>query len=523
MYPYTLKEFCSIYENINKDQDQESNLKSEKIYRKMDLNNIEIGDFYSFCKNLLKEISKSKNTDGWYLGTLFPPFPDFDAMFFSKEKIIILELKHKIGTQNEKSVLNKFKKQNHLLKKLKNKLSNFDEKTEILYFLYINDSSTLLEYDLGNLTYSKVDFKYLANILNSVKKPLESNPIYELTRSDFLISPLNDFQSFKNGEYYLSDEQEYCEKQILQANGKGIFGVQGVAGSGKSLIAYDLLKKLKDKNILFIFPGNLREQHYNFQTNFDYIKFVSGKNLTAELLDAYEVVIVDEAQRLYFGNSDSALEILKSWIESNYQVKQIIFFYDAHQALGPKDCGNLLNNMLNTYCKDKKRKQYLLRESIRSNPEISAFVRRLSYLKNIPKKQITPELLKKHVEIKFFNEADEAKSWIQYKQNKNYTFLIPTGSRFLQASSDKFTDLSSISITTHEFLGEEQDKIITYIDDSFFYNKKGQLRVYNRTNYYFLDNELYVNLTRAREKLAIAIIGNFDIYLAIVRVIFDCK
>ena len=135
MYPYTLKEFCSIYENINKDQDQESNLKSEKIYRKMDLNNIEIGDFYSFCKNLLKEISKSKNTDGWYLGTLFPPFPDFDAMFFSKEKIIILELKHKIGTQNEKSVLNKFKKQNHLLKKLKNKLSNFDEKTEILYFL----------------------------------------------------------------------------------------------------------------------------------------------------------------------------------------------------------------------------------------------------------------------------------------------------------------------------------------------------------------------------------------------------
>lgn len=242
MYPYTLKEFCSIYENINKDQDQESNLKSEKIYRKMDLNNIEIGDFYSFCKNLLKEISKSKNTDGWYLGTLFPPFPDFDAMFFSKEKIIILELKHKIGTQNEKSVLNKFKKQNHLLKKLKNKLSNFDEKTEILYFLYINDSSTLLEYDLGNLTYSKVDFKYLANILNSVKKPLESNPIYELTRSDFLISPLNDFQSFKNGEYYLSDEQEYCEKQILQANGKGIFGVQGVAGSGKSLIAYDLLK-----------------------------------------------------------------------------------------------------------------------------------------------------------------------------------------------------------------------------------------------------------------------------------------
>ncbi len=55
MYPYTLKEFCSIYENINKDQDQESNLKSEKIYRKMDLNNIEIGDFYSFCKNLFKK------------------------------------------------------------------------------------------------------------------------------------------------------------------------------------------------------------------------------------------------------------------------------------------------------------------------------------------------------------------------------------------------------------------------------------------------------------------------------------
>ena len=105
MYPYALKEFCSIYENINKSQDQENNLKSEKVYREMDLNNTEIDDFYRFCKNLLTEIPKSKNTDGWYLGTLFPPFPDFDAIFFSKEKIIILELKHKIGTQNEKSVL----------------------------------------------------------------------------------------------------------------------------------------------------------------------------------------------------------------------------------------------------------------------------------------------------------------------------------------------------------------------------------------------------------------------------------
>ena len=48
MYPYALKEFCSIYENINKSQDQENNLKSEKVYREMDLNNTEIDDFYRF-------------------------------------------------------------------------------------------------------------------------------------------------------------------------------------------------------------------------------------------------------------------------------------------------------------------------------------------------------------------------------------------------------------------------------------------------------------------------------------------
>nr|MDF9463051.1 hypothetical protein [Lactobacillus amylovorus] len=102
-----------------------------------------------------------------------------------------------------------------------------------------------------------------------------------------------------------------------------------------------------------------------------------------------------------------------------------------------------------------------------------------------------------------------------------YTCILPTGGKYKPASWDKFSELSSIAANSHGMLGEESNKIITYIDESYYYDNNGKLCVKNGTNYYYLDNELYVNLTRARDNLAIAVVENFDIYLAIIDVIFN--
>lgn len=525
MYPYTLDEFCSFYESLRKSDDKDKHLNSERLYRDMELKNSEMDDFFAFSQNVLKLLPTSANTDGWYLGSLLPPFPDIDSILFSKEMIIDVELKREIGTQNEQSILNKFKKHNHLINKIKDKFPDFTDNTQILYFAYIRKENRLVKFNLKNSNYSDVDFKYLVRILSNIKNPIEYNPIKKLSKDDFLISPLNDIEGFLKGEYYLTDYQETIEKKILNSNGKGIFGIKGKAGSGKSLIAYDLIKKFDNKKkILFIFPGELRDTQRDFEKHFPNLTFSSGKGLSSDKnlsLDTKDIIIIDEAQRLYYGYDDSTLNVLRKWIELNYKSKLTIFCYDSQQALGPKDCGNLIDSMFEGYSKDKKGERFELKESIRSNPEIIAFVNRLYDLSNSPKKNITPDLLKKHVEVKFFETANQAIAWMKYKINTGYTCILPTGGKYKPASWDKFSELSSIAANSHGMLGEESNKIITYIDESYYYDNNGKLCVKNGTNYYYLDNELYVNLTRARDNLAIAVVENFDIYLAIIDVIFN--
>ncbi|MDK8273185.1 DUF2075 domain-containing protein [Lactobacillus crispatus] len=528
MRPYSLSEICSIKESLDKlTKYEEENFKSELSYRAGDLNEQEVSDFCSFSKKLMSVLPQDHNSDGWFLGTILEPIPNFDAILFSKEIIVDLELKNKIGSQNEESIIKKFKKQNHLLDKVKRTFSFFNKDTEILYLAYIVEEDRLLKYNLFDRQYTAINFNELAQKVKNIKEPLMLNPIEKLSRSDFLISPLNNIQEFINGDYYLSDAQETYKKNILAAGYKGVYGIKGKAGSGKSLIAYDLVKQFNDKNkkILFIFPGKLKDKHREFESYYSNLEFSSGKNVTTDILNQKDIVIIDEAQRLYYNGENSALSILRQWIEKNYKNKMILFFYDSHQALGPKDCGTMIDSMFSAYTKDKKGKVWELPKSIRSNPAISAFVDQLFDLGHRPKKQITSELMQKRVEVRYFANAEQADPWIKSRINVGYQFIIPTGSMFNDSSSDKFANLFTLSKNTHEILGEENDNVVTYIDDSMGYDSNRKLKVETGKyrNYYFIENEFYVNLTRAKEKLSLVVVGNYDIYSAIINVIFHCN
>ncbi|WP_349516131.1 hypothetical protein [Leuconostoc suionicum] len=66
------------------------------------------------------------------------------------------------------------------------------------------------------------------------------------------------------------------------------------------------------------------------------------------------------------------------------------------------------------------------------------------------------------------------------------------------------------------------DNVVTYMDDFIEYSQKGIIESKSR-EYYYLDHEIYVNLTRARNKLALAIINNPDLYKGIMDIIYKCK
>ncbi|WWL94344.1 hypothetical protein V6R94_02250 [Pediococcus acidilactici] len=82
------------------------------------------------------------------------------------------------------------------------------------------------------------------------------------------------------------------------------------------------------------------------------------------------------------------------------------------------------------------------------------------------------------------------------------------------------------SITT-EVIGEDIDKVVVLIDENYFYkynseSKKNELKnKLEGTNHYNPVSNLYIAATRAKNKLAIAILNNKEVLEALANKIFN--
>ena len=123
------------------------------------------------------------------------------------------------------------------------------------------------------------------------------------------------------------------------------------------------------------------------------------------------------------------------------------------------------------------------------------------------------------IEVRYFKESEDSFDWIKSRIDSGFVFLVPTPSTYDKSSADEFEPLKGSRIT-HEIIGDEFKKVVTYIDTSLSYSDKGQLEG-SLKEYYTIKNEVYVNMSRAKEKLALASIANEDVYRAIMERIFD--
>lgn len=525
---FSLREYVAVinkcYEDDNINDNDEFWKKSKILNEifashKTNCKPIERKDFYKFSENLLKELPENKDVAGWFLGISFEPLPDFDAVLYTDRFFIDLELKHQLNSQSLNDIKEQFNNQNRVFRKI-------DDKKQILDLVFVAKENKLYRYVQEKNSYDdQYSFKRLGIDLKDCVSD-EKNYIAQFSRSDFLISPLNNIHEFIKNEYFLDSPQKNVKQEILKykkENNAGIFAVEGDAGTGKSLLAYDLIKTWSTEDILFIYPGKLKDKQRNLEKYFLKLRFCSGKDLNEEVLNQYQIIIVDEAQRLYH---DKTLNILKMWIEKNYRTCMIVLFFDVKQALSPKDGGQLLHNLCKTYQKDGKGKWRELKAVKRSNSTISYFVKNLFDLGKKSPKWITTLNYKDNIDVKLFSNTKDSLNWIETKIKEGYIFLLPTKDRYSNSLFDEYDALDKHSENTHHMLGEENSKIITVIDRSLKYTNDGKLtenRAFSSKYYYYMANETYVNMTRAKDNLAIAIIDNFDVYKAIVEIIFGEK
>jgi len=170
-----------------------------------------------------------------------------------------------------------------------------------------------------------------------------------------------------NIEFTMIDDQKVIYEDAIRMaidtvadNDKNVFVIQGGPGTGKSVLAINLLVELTGRNMVcnYITKNSApREVFYNKlkgKFNQNYIKnlFKGSGNYIDTEKDTFDVLIVDEAHRL---NEKSGLF---SNLGEN-QVKEIInsskfsiFFIDENQKVTLKDIGNI--DIIKKYAKEMK-------------------------------------------------------------------------------------------------------------------------------------------------------------------------
>ncbi len=439
----------------------------------------------------LVEILKTKSNNRiikyeFYVGYKIPQIgKEFDLLFFGSDHIINIELK---SSQTEE----KIKKQ-----LIRNKYYLSHLKENKYYFTFISDEKKLYALNEKNELESK-DFSSLNELIVSQK----NNRIKEIddlfNPSDYLVSPFNSTKKFIKNDYFLTQQQESIKNEVLEVTKNRNFSfvsITGSAGTGKTLLTYDIAKHLKNKgeNPLIIHCGNLnagQEKLKSYGWEIIPIKTIHDCELSN-----CSVIFIDEVQRIYTNQLQMIIGEVKS------RNITCIFSYDKTQTLATWEKCSGVDKIINGMQSITK---YKLSEKIRTNKEIAGFIKALFNNKrnNLNVKS------KGEVEFNYFNNIYDARRYLILLSTNRWRVLEFTPSQYKNEYHKKYSCF--FGETSHSIIGQEFDNVAIIIDELFSYNKDGDLFYRGRT-YYDAVKMLFQNITRTRKKLKIVIINNGEI------------
>ncbi|WP_343586160.1 DNA/RNA helicase domain-containing protein [Herbaspirillum sp.] len=424
--------------------------------------------------------------DRFYVGYKIPQIgKEFDLLRFGQKSILNIELK-------SKSTEEKIKKQ---LIRNKYYLNSIGRK--IYAFTYVSESEELyLLQDDQQL--KKTSIEYLLELLINQTIDDAEVPDALFNPSDYLVSPFNSTKKFLDGEYFLTKQQEEIKNQIIESWTTSLeakfISIIGSAGTGKTLLTYDVAKHIIEskRKPLIIHCGQLNHGHSVLIENGWAISSVKASKHYD--LANYDLIIIDEAQRLYPEQLDAIIE------KAKLGKCCCIFSYDKHQTLATWEEAR---NVSARIASIDSITEYKLSEKIRTNREIAAFIKML-----FSKNRLVPILSDGNIEINYFNTAEDTKKYLNGLDQNKWEILRFTPSRYNNEHHEKYSETSNK--TSHQIIGQEFEGVVVTIDQFFSYADNGEL-IYRGKTYYNSPKMLFQNITRSRKKLNIVIIGNEEL------------
>ena len=490
-YSRIQEDMATEFENILSKRSKKLKVKPQEFYAIRSLVNmllgigVEIKDFENFFLSFtIEQIGK-----------------EFDLIKLDKDNLVLnIELKsEEVGV---KAIQNQLEKNRYYLKHLA---------PDVRLYTFVETGKELYKYTFKGL--QLVGVEDLKDIMQLFQESLGENLESLFQANSYLISPLNSHQKFMYGDYFLTNQQHDIKKKIVDLillNDKEyVLGITGKAGTGKTLLLYDIIKEIAERgeNCCLIHSGILCDGHRILSAKWDNVTIFSAKELNGdgvENLKRYQFIFVDESQRIY---SSSFEKIIKVISES----KTVIFAYDYVQSL------SITEEERNIPAKLQKIDgftEYTLSDKIRTSKEIASFTRTMMNLNNRARGYMDYS----DIDVLFANNIEEAKRLINLYDEKGYIFISYTQSMYYRNSIDLYPN----NYDTHHVIGQEYDKVMIMMDKNFRYDKERRIQGKEHPNPDLLFYKLlYQAISRAREKLCVLIVENYKLFSDILNIKFD--
>lgn len=439
--------------------------------------------------------------NGFFFGYSIPQIgKEFDLLKISGSKDVILNIELKSEMKPEDELKKQLQMNRYYLSHITKNILSFSFVSDSKKCFQLNSEEKLFE-----CTFSKI-----IDSINSIDEVYRDNLNSLFDPAKFLVSPINTPERFIEEEYFLTNHQADIRKQFVKTINKFkqnsshvILGVTGRAGTGKTLLLYDIARYCTHlAPTCVIHCGKLTEGHLLLRKEISNLNILPIKDInTIDVLKNYKYIFVDESQRIWANQLGYIIDAV------NKTDKFGAFFFDMAQYLSKQE---FYNNFASTIEKECV-KIYKLTDKIRTNDELAAFIKNLFDLN-----KENPKYSYDNVEILYANNIEEAQFLIQSYNEYGYTFINYTPSNYHSSTIDNFIRFENYN--SHEVLGQEFDSVILLIGPELFYH---DYKLYSSTHpnpNYLYHKMLFQGITRVRKNLCIVVLNNPDMFKVLVRI-----